>query len=75
MSSKASILVNGNLTYEFSLYCGLNRDPLFIFLFIMVMEGLHVAIEDTICTGLIQPIIAGSFGLGVLIFYVDDVLF
>ncbi|GJY04543.1 RNA-directed DNA polymerase, eukaryota, reverse transcriptase zinc-binding domain protein [Tanacetum coccineum] len=48
-SVRTSILVNGSPTFEFSLKRGLRQgDPLSIFLFIIVMEGLHVALKDGI---------------------------
>ena len=46
-SAKASILVNGCPTDEFRLEKGLRQgDMLSHFLLILVMEGLHLAIED-----------------------------
>ncbi|GKB55750.1 putative RNA-directed DNA polymerase, eukaryota, reverse transcriptase zinc-binding domain protein [Tanacetum coccineum] len=48
-SSRASILVNGSPTSEFSINRGLRQgDPLYPFLFILVMEGLHNAIADVV---------------------------
>ncbi|GJY03614.1 RNA-directed DNA polymerase, eukaryota, reverse transcriptase zinc-binding domain protein [Tanacetum coccineum] len=49
----SSVLVNESPTNEFHLSRGLRQgDPLSPFLFIIAMEGLHVAIEDAIAAGL-----------------------
>ncbi|GJX02021.1 RNA-directed DNA polymerase, eukaryota, reverse transcriptase zinc-binding domain protein [Tanacetum coccineum] len=46
-SARTSILVNGSPTAEFSLKQGIRQgDPLSPFLFILVMEGLHIALND-----------------------------
>lgn len=48
-SAKSSILINGNPTYEFQMFRGLRQgDPLFPFVFIIVMEGLNVCMEEGI---------------------------
>ncbi|GJR95795.1 RNA-directed DNA polymerase, eukaryota [Tanacetum coccineum] len=53
-SSRASILINGSPTFEFSIKRGLKRgDPLSPFLFILVIEGLHNAFEEAVGNGLI----------------------
>ena len=46
-SSRASILINGSPMSEFSLRRGLRQgDSLSPFLFIIAMEGLHIALRD-----------------------------
>ncbi|GKE08282.1 putative RNA-directed DNA polymerase, eukaryota, reverse transcriptase zinc-binding domain protein, partial [Tanacetum coccineum] len=48
-SSKASILINGNPTCEFSIKRGLRQGyPLSSFLFILVMEGLQCAMSNAV---------------------------
>nr|GEW38093.1 putative RNA-directed DNA polymerase, eukaryota, reverse transcriptase zinc-binding domain protein [Tanacetum cinerariifolium] len=60
-SSKASILVNGSPTDEFSFHRGLRKgDHLSPFLFILVMESLHVAFQRIIKRGMFTPIFIGK---------------
>ncbi|GJW64409.1 hypothetical protein Tco_0116293 [Tanacetum coccineum] len=54
-SARTSILVNGSPSSEFSIKRGLRqRDPLSPFLFILVMEGLHLALKDAVQSYLIH---------------------
>ncbi|GJS33617.1 RNA-directed DNA polymerase, eukaryota, reverse transcriptase zinc-binding domain protein [Tanacetum coccineum] len=60
-SSRTSILVNGSPTSEFNVSRSLRQgDPLSPFLFVIIMEGLHVAISDSVRNGLIRGIQVGS---------------
>nr|GFC38640.1 cysteine-rich receptor-like protein kinase [Tanacetum cinerariifolium] len=62
-SSRASILINGSPTSEFSIKHGLRkRDPLSPFLFILAMEGLYYAMSNAVNYGLIRGIKLGSSG-------------
>ncbi|GJV15403.1 RNA-directed DNA polymerase, eukaryota [Tanacetum coccineum] len=47
--AKASILVNGSPSDEFHLHCGLKQgDPLSPYLFILVMESLHLSVSRAV---------------------------
>ncbi|GJX30763.1 beta-glucosidase BoGH3B-like protein [Tanacetum coccineum] len=71
----SSVLVNGSPTNEFHLSRGLRQgDPLSPFLFIIAMEGLHVAIEDAIAAGLYRGITMHTLSLSHF-FFADDALF
>ncbi|GKB11929.1 RNA-directed DNA polymerase, eukaryota, partial [Tanacetum coccineum] len=75
-SGKASVLVNGSPTLEFQFHRGLKQgDPLAPFLFILIMESLHLsfnrAVEAGIFTGLrIDDALTISH-----LFYADDAIF
>ncbi|GJS82999.1 putative RNA-directed DNA polymerase, eukaryota, reverse transcriptase zinc-binding domain protein [Tanacetum coccineum] len=56
-SSRASVLVNGIPTSEFSIKRGIRQgDPLSPFLFILFMEGLHGALSNAAGLGLIRGV-------------------
>nr|GFC03911.1 RNA-directed DNA polymerase, eukaryota [Tanacetum cinerariifolium] len=75
-SGKASILVNGSLTAEFQFHRGLKQgDPLAPFLFILVMESLHLSFSRAVEAGIFTGIkIDSSLTLSHL-FYADDAVF
>ncbi|GJR50623.1 gypsy type transposase [Tanacetum coccineum] len=56
-SARTSILVNGSPTYEFSLKRGLRQgDPLSPFLFIIVIEGLYIALKDGLAANMFSGV-------------------
>nr|GEW06599.1 RNA-directed DNA polymerase, eukaryota, reverse transcriptase zinc-binding domain protein [Tanacetum cinerariifolium] len=74
-SASSLILINGSPTREFNIQRGLRQgDPLSPFLFIIAMEGLHVAMEDAIAAGLYRGFAINQLNLSHL-FFVDDALF
>nr|GEW64351.1 RNA-directed DNA polymerase, eukaryota [Tanacetum cinerariifolium] len=75
-SAKGSILVNGSPTSEFIFHKGLKQgDPLSPFLFILVMESLHISFKNVLDAGLFKGIqIDDSMTLSHL-FYADDAVF
>nr|GEV34055.1 RNA-directed DNA polymerase, eukaryota [Tanacetum cinerariifolium] len=75
-STRTSILVNGSPTFEFNVRRGLRQgDPLSLFLFIIIMEGLHVALSDSVRNGLIRGINIDSTDINLNhLFFADDVV-
>ncbi|GKD16732.1 RNA-directed DNA polymerase, eukaryota, reverse transcriptase zinc-binding domain protein, partial [Tanacetum coccineum] len=75
-SSRGSILVNGSPTEEFQFFKGLKQgDPLSPFLFILVMESLHLSFQRVIDAGLYSGLkINSSVNISHL-FYADDAIF
>ncbi|GJR30073.1 RNA-directed DNA polymerase, eukaryota [Tanacetum coccineum] len=75
-SARASVLVNGSPSNEFSFHCGLKQgDPLSPFLFILIMESLHMSFSRAVDEGLFKGVqLQGSISISHL-FYADDAMF
>nr|GEX84744.1 RNA-directed DNA polymerase, eukaryota [Tanacetum cinerariifolium] len=75
-SAMAFILLNGSPTSEFNFECGLKQgDPLSPYLFILIMESLHLSFVRTTEVGNFQGLqISDEMKLSHL-FYADDVVF
>ncbi|GKA28423.1 RNA-directed DNA polymerase, eukaryota [Tanacetum coccineum] len=75
-SSKGSILVNGCPTNEFQFYKGLKQgDPLSPFLFILVMESLHLSFQRIVNVGMFKGIVLDQSLCLSHMFYADDAIF
>ncbi|GJV16353.1 RNA-directed DNA polymerase, eukaryota [Tanacetum coccineum] len=74
--AKASLLVNGSPSDEFHIHRGLKQgDPLSPFLFILVMEALHLSVCKAVDEDVFKGIqLQGSLALSHL-FYADDAFF
>ncbi|GJU76032.1 RNA-directed DNA polymerase, eukaryota, partial [Tanacetum coccineum] len=76
ISGKASILVNGSPTSEFQFHRGLKQgDPLAPFLFILIMESLHLSFSRAVEAGIFTGIEIGSSLTISHLFYADDAVF
>ncbi|GJU28851.1 RNA-directed DNA polymerase, eukaryota [Tanacetum coccineum] len=74
--SKAPILVNGSPSDEFHLHCGLKQgNPLSPYLFILVMESLHLSVNKAVGEGVFKGIQLHESLVLSHLFYVDDALF
>ncbi|GKC48538.1 RNA-directed DNA polymerase, eukaryota [Tanacetum coccineum] len=75
-SSRGSILVNGCPTDEFQFYKGLKQgDPLSPFLFILIMESLHLSFQRVVDVGLFKGINLNHSLCLSHMFYADDAIF
>ncbi|GJU28537.1 RNA-directed DNA polymerase, eukaryota, reverse transcriptase zinc-binding domain protein [Tanacetum coccineum] len=75
-SSRGSILVNGSPTDEFQFFKGLKQgDPLSPFLFILIMESLHLSFQRVIDDGLFKGINLNHSLCLSHMFYADDAVF
>ncbi|GJT29586.1 RNA-directed DNA polymerase, eukaryota, partial [Tanacetum coccineum] len=75
-SSMASILVNGSPTSEFQFHRGLKQgDPLAPYLFILIMESLHLSFSRVIDAGIFTGVRIDASTMISHLFYADDVVF
>nr|GFC06439.1 RNA-directed DNA polymerase, eukaryota, reverse transcriptase zinc-binding domain protein [Tanacetum cinerariifolium] len=76
ISGKALVLVNGSPTAEFHFHRGLKQgDPLAPFLFILVMETLHLSLNRAIHAGVFSWLRIDDDLMISHLFYADDVIF
>ncbi|GJR94349.1 RNA-directed DNA polymerase, eukaryota [Tanacetum coccineum] len=75
-SSRGSIIINGSPTEEFYFQKGLKQgDPLSPFLFILVMESLHLSFQRVVDAGMFKGVqLNPSLNLSHM-FYADDAVF
>ncbi|GJW44869.1 RNA-directed DNA polymerase, eukaryota [Tanacetum coccineum] len=72
----ASILVNGSPTSEFQFHRGLKQgDPLAPYLFILIMESLHLSFSRVIDAGIFTGVRIDSSTMISHLFYADDAVF
>nr|GEY33898.1 putative RNA-directed DNA polymerase, eukaryota, reverse transcriptase zinc-binding domain protein [Tanacetum cinerariifolium] len=75
-SSRGSILINGSPTEEFQCFRGLKQgDPLSPFLFILVMESLHLSFQRVVEAGLFTSLFLSKSLKFSHMFYADDAIF
>nr|GFB46584.1 RNA-directed DNA polymerase, eukaryota [Tanacetum cinerariifolium] len=75
-SGKVSVLVNESLTFEFQFHCGLKQgDPLAPYLFILVMESLHLSFARIIEAGFFKGLNINNTVTISHLFYADDAVF
>ncbi|GJT34357.1 RNA-directed DNA polymerase, eukaryota [Tanacetum coccineum] len=74
--SVRSVLVNGSPTEEFQFFKGLKQgDPLSPFIFILVMESLHISFNRVVDAGMFNDIVLNSVMHLSHMFYADDAVF
>nr|GEW41474.1 RNA-directed DNA polymerase, eukaryota [Tanacetum cinerariifolium] len=75
-SSMASVLVNGNPFSEFPFFCGLKQgDSLAPYLFILIMESLHISFSRATSVGVFNGIRINDSTVISHLFYADDAIF
>ncbi|GJW56983.1 RNA-directed DNA polymerase, eukaryota [Tanacetum coccineum] len=75
-SSMASVLVNGSPSSEFPFFCGLKQgDPLAPYLFILIMESLHISFSKALSDGVFKGIQINESMVVSHLFYADDAIF
>ena len=75
-SSRGSVLVNGSPTEEFIFHKGLKQgDPLSPFIFILIMESLHLSLKRVVDAGMFKGIGLNDSMYLSHMFYADDAIF
>ncbi|GKA23884.1 RNA-directed DNA polymerase, eukaryota, reverse transcriptase zinc-binding domain protein [Tanacetum coccineum] len=75
-SSRGSIIINGSPTEEFQFFKGLKQgDPLSPFLFLLIMESLHLSFQRVVDAGLFKGLKLSSSLTISHMFYADDAIF
>jgi hypothetical protein len=75
-SSWGSVIVNGSPTEEFQFFKGLKQgDPLSPFIFILIMESLHISFQRVVDAGMFKGIVLDSSMQISHMFYADDAVF
>jgi hypothetical protein len=75
-SSRGSIIINGSPTEEFQFFKGLKQgDPLSPFLFLLIMESLHLLFQRVVDAGLFKGFKLSSSLTISHMFYLDDAIF
>ncbi|GJR30322.1 RNA-directed DNA polymerase, eukaryota [Tanacetum coccineum] len=75
-SSRGSIIINGSPMEEFQFHKGLKQgDPLSPFLFILIMESLHLSFQRVVDAGMFKGITLSSSLILSHMFYADDAVF
>nr|GEY55071.1 RNA-directed DNA polymerase, eukaryota [Tanacetum cinerariifolium] len=73
---KASVLVNGSPTSEFQFHCRLKQgDPLAPYLFILIMESLHLSFARIVEAGTFKGLKLNNSVTISHLFYADDAVF
>ncbi|GJY46578.1 RNA-directed DNA polymerase, eukaryota [Tanacetum coccineum] len=75
-SSWGSVIVNGSPMEEFQFFKGLKQgNPLSLFIFILIMESLHISFQRAVNAGMFKGIVLDSSMQLSHIFYADDAVF
>nr|GEY40475.1 RNA-directed DNA polymerase, eukaryota [Tanacetum cinerariifolium] len=75
-SSWGSVIVNGSPMKEFQFFKGLKQgDPLSPFIFILIMESLHILFQRVVDAGMFKGIVLDSSMQLSHMFYADDAVF
>ncbi|GKC53414.1 RNA-directed DNA polymerase, eukaryota [Tanacetum coccineum] len=76
IASKGSVIMNGSPTKEFQFHRGLKQgDHLSPFLFILIMESLHISVQRVVDASMFRGIKLGTSLQVSNLFYTDDAIF